>query len=85
MSVTIRHSTVRPPPLALRCALRFPNHEANHRNDSSEFDSKAGPHRSAEPGGTDTDGRADNFALLLRSRLARAPEPVNSAINRLVD
>ena len=71
MSIAIHHPTGMPPPVELLWALRFPNHEADHRNDSSEFTSNTTPRHSTETGGPNADGRTDNFALLLRSRLAR--------------
>ena len=72
MSVTIHHRAAMPPSVALEWALGFPNHEAGYRNDSSEFASNTAPRHSAETGGTDAGDLAANFALLLRSRLARS-------------
>ena len=71
MTVTINRPIMMSPPVALQWALRFPNHEAGYRNDSSEFTSKKASRHSADTGGTDADDMAANFALLLRSRLAQ--------------
>ncbi len=71
MPIAIHHPTGMPPPVELLWTLRFPNHEADHRNDSSRFTSNTTPRHSTETGSLDADGIADNFALLLRSRLAR--------------